>query len=413
MSTMGFFTENVFLRRTLLMLLFLAGLLIRLPHLNETPRNYWTMKQYRSALLARALFFNASTDVPAWRKEAANAARMSYSEPPLLEMLAAKGYGLLGSEQFWCFRILTIGAWLLGGWFLWLLGRRLLTDVAALVSVVVYLFLSFGVIVSRSFQCDALMLCALIGSILGIVHYFERPGVVRCLLCTLVSALAIFIKPGSNQFTIFLVYGFLALKQQGVGGALKDGKNWLFAFVALLPAVAYTLWNIMANGYLMFCLNSNFVPQWFFSIYFWRGWLAQLLSILGLLLLVLGMLGLFVAKGLPRHVLWAWIGGYVLQCFLTSLTTPSHDYWHLQFVPLIALGLGALSLPIGSFMARRWGPVMCRTVFGVLLLSYAIFNMGKALRWYAATGPSDYVRISREIGSVVNHSTKTICFDYD
>ena len=413
MSTMGFFTENVFLRRTLLMLLFLAGLLIRLPHLNETPRNYWTMKQYRSALLARALFFNASTDVPAWRKEAANAARMSYSEPPLLEMLAAKGYGLLGSEQFWCFRILTIGAWLLGGWFLWLLGRRLLTDVAALVSVVVYLFLSFGVIVSRSFQCDALMLCALIGSILGVVHYFERPGVVRCLLCALVSALAIFIKPGSNQFTIFLVYGFLALKQQGGGGALKDGKNWLFAFVALLPAVAYTLWNISSNGYLMFCLSVNFIPSWFLKIYFWRGWAAQLLSMLGPVVLVPGLVGLMLAKDVSRSVLWAWGGGYVLQCFLTTQTTPSHDYWHLQAVPLAALGLGALSSSAWSFMERKWGSARGRVVFGFLLLTYAAFNIGETLRWYAATGPSDFAPMAREIGEAVRHSTRTVYLDYD
>lgn len=407
---MGFL---IFLKRTGLMLLFLAALMIRLPHLNEAPRDFWTMKQYRSAVLARAFFFSATPDVPAWRKEAVDAARMSYSEPPLLEMLAAKGYGFVGSEQFRCFRIITMAAWLLGGVFLWLLGKRLFSDVAALVGVVVYLFLPFGVVVSRSFQCDALMVCALIGSILSMVIYFEKPGFSRWLVCALASSLAVFIKPGSNQFTVFMIYGFLALKQKGLSGAVKDGKNWLFVCVALLPAVVYTLWNILSSGYLMLCLNSNFVPQWFLTLYFWRGWLAQLLSVLGPVLLLLGVIGLAVVKGRPRLVLWAWGAGYVLQCFLTSLTTPSHDYWHLQVVPLIALGFGFIGDQAGTWVDRRWGSVWRRGTLGLLVLCIILVTSYKTIAAYASVGPSDYASITGEIGEAVNHSTRTVYLDYD
>jgi len=83
--------------------------------------------------------------------------RVAELEPPILESAVAAGYLLAGEENFAVARVLNALIWALGGWALYALIARVASPLAALIGLAYYLALPFGVIASRSFQPDALM----------------------------------------------------------------------------------------------------------------------------------------------------------------------------------------------------------------------------------------------------------------
>lgn len=398
----------------LLLVLFCAGACaVRAYRFNETPSEFWTVRQYRGALLARAMYFEGNPDIPAWRKEVAEANRPLIRELPFLEWAAAHGYRAVGSEQFAIPRAITVAAWVVGGVFLFLLARRWMVEAGALSGAAYYLFLPFGIEASRSFQPDPLMVGGVLAGLLLIVRYFERSTTLRWWAAALVSSSAILIKPGASQFSLFAVYGVLAVTGQGWRTALLDRRNWLFPVVCVLPAAGFAFWSLRAGGDLQSHFSLNFLPHWLATLYFWKGWAGVLLRVLGLPALVLAVVGVLLLRGRGLAFVLAWGCGYVLQCFLTTYTTPSHDYWHLQVIPLAALGLARASEPFWLRVRRRWAfaPTWILLAFG---LAWPLASPREAPWKRAPSGPTpDYVGLCKAIGEAVQHSTNTVFLDYD
>lgn len=71
-----------------------------------------------------------------------------------MESVAAAGYHLLGGERIWLGGTVSSVLWLLGGACLFLLARRLASDLAAGVAVAFYLFAPYAIAASRTFQPD-------------------------------------------------------------------------------------------------------------------------------------------------------------------------------------------------------------------------------------------------------------------
>ena len=79
-----FFPRKGFLRVLLLGLLFAGASGIRLYHIGDPPLDFHPTRQYRSALLARAIYFNTSSSVTKQDKMVAWAAKPGVLEPPLI-----------------------------------------------------------------------------------------------------------------------------------------------------------------------------------------------------------------------------------------------------------------------------------------------------------------------------------------
>ena len=60
-------------------------------------------REYRSALIARAYYFEMAGDVPQWRRDVASASmeRQGILEPPVMELLVALTYRVVGGEHLW------------------------------------------------------------------------------------------------------------------------------------------------------------------------------------------------------------------------------------------------------------------------------------------------------------------------
>src|SRR5690606_25162587 len=136
-------------------------------------------------------------DVPEWRREMASelVARQPILEPPVTEWMASVLYRIAGREDMRLGRILTIAFWLVGGVFLFQLARRLVGTDAAVLALGYYLFLPLAVLLSRSFQADALMMTLFIASLLAIVRHHQAPSGAHLAIAAIASALTLLYRP--------------------------------------------------------------------------------------------------------------------------------------------------------------------------------------------------------------------------
>jgi hypothetical protein len=176
----------------------------------------------------------------------------------------------------------------------------------------------------------------------------------------------------------------------------------------------YFILQMTHAGSLPGILSGNFVPALYTTVYFWRAWAGNLIDVLGVPALILGSVGLLLLPaGLPRALVGGLAAGYVAQCLFTNLTTAMHEYWHLQVLPLTALGLGALSAPVWSNLARAVPGKVLNAVAPFVAVAWFILSLRGALWIEEDYQGDDLPSIAMEIGDAVNHSTSTVFLDYN
>ena len=146
------------LEKLVIFLVFLLGTGIRLYELKQPPLDFHLTRQLRSALIARAVYFQLKPDLsPQLVKQATDLANLEIYEPPVFENIVGFTYYLIGSEQVWIARIYLALFWAIGGLALWGVLKRYASRLAVIISLCFYFFLPFSVIASRSFQPDPWM----------------------------------------------------------------------------------------------------------------------------------------------------------------------------------------------------------------------------------------------------------------
>ena len=114
------------LTTALLVVLFVAGLGIRLYDLTDLPNDFYMVRQYHSLVIARGMYYAHLTTVPAWQRSMAVAQWKGEGliEPPIMESIVALTYNLTG-VQTWMGRLYASLFWLIGGFAIWLLAKEM------------------------------------------------------------------------------------------------------------------------------------------------------------------------------------------------------------------------------------------------------------------------------------------------
>src|SRR6187402_1758272 len=135
----------------LLAMLMITALAIRTPQLAQPIVRFHPTRHYRSAVLARACYYDHAPGIPAWAKAVADANRVMQpaGEPPVMEWLACRAYLALGHENILIPRALAALAWVAGAIPLWSIAVRIASPAGAGLAAAVYLFLPYGVVASR------------------------------------------------------------------------------------------------------------------------------------------------------------------------------------------------------------------------------------------------------------------------
>lgn len=322
-----------------LVLLLTLGGILRLVNLNAPPMDFQPTRQMRNSLVARAIYFDALPRADPQKVALAESFRRAVGqyEPPIMEWMVGHAFLLTGGETFAVPRILGTVFWLAAGLALFGLARRIASPVAALASLAYYLVLPFAVQASRSFQPDPLMTASFVGGLYFIYRWTEEQKWEWAILAAVLAGFAILVK-------VVIVFLIAAVAVAAVLLALgrrfwRSAQVWTMFGVMTLPAFAYYVLGTPGRSTEYFFAWTVDLVRLIGSVHFYADWLGFVGSLFGLTIVFLSLLGTLLAPPRGRWLLLSLWLGY----FIYGLTLPfqmvTHSYYHIQLVPLVALGL--------------------------------------------------------------------------
>lgn len=387
--------------------IFLLGFAIRLYHIGTPPLDFEPERQYHSFILARNYFLQNSNAVPEWRKKLWHqiASEEYVREPPILEHSIAGLYHITGKEKFWIARSLSVVFWLAGGWILFRLLKHLVGIEGAAFALVFYLFNPFGILASRAFMPDPLMILLTLLTISSLAKYHVNPTG-SCIWSAVLTGVASLVKPFC-LVPLFITFFFLTLHKHHKDLRKIFSNLLLFCLIAALIVLPYYLAGLLPqNGFLKGYADQNFMPQLWFKAYFWGGWFDCIRLSVGYVPFILGLIGILLAKKNTLRVLLLglWVGYF---CFglIFAYSTHSQDYYHIILIPIVALSWA----PVGRAIFKSISFVDHKVFAAILLFAIAASLHETRTRWkaiqdYAQTEISSAV----EIGKTLNHTSDVI-----
>ncbi len=354
----------------IVMLAFALGLGIRLFDLTDLPLDFNPTRQLFSAIKARGMYYQYADGVPDWQREMAVVQWQAKAdvEPPVIETLTAGLYLLFG-EHLWFGRLIASLAWLLGGLALYALARRIASADGALVALLYYLFLDFGVIASRSFQPDPLMIGLTLSALWAFERWLEARSWKWTVAAGLLAGTAIFVK---NVAVFPLLGGFalMLLWTRGWKAAFKDSQAWTLALLTALPTAIYMVYGLYISKDVELAVGLRFFPSLWVDPGFYVRWKNIVSNTLGFGPFLLALLGVFLARaGRERALLLGTLLGYLAYGFALSYHISTHNYYQLPLIVFISLSLAVVGKTLFQALAQVNGQCpWARLAVGAILL---------------------------------------------
>jgi 4-amino-4-deoxy-L-arabinose transferase-like glycosyltransferase len=394
-------------------LIFLVGLGVRLYDLDDPPLDFHPTRQMHSALIARGMYFEQRSDIPAWQREMAVAQwRMEGEiEPQLFEQVTAWAYGLAGAADLRIPRVISIFFWLVGGVFLTWLAIDLVGWGGALAAAWFFLLWPYGVLASRAFQPEPALVSLMVLAIWSGVRWQRRVGWGWAVATGLLAGAAIYIKVVA-AFFIGPALLVLTLSRGGLR-RFRDPQVWLVAVLALLPYGFYHIYGVYIRGSLISQFSLRFFPQMWVDPAFYLRWISNLGRVLPFELLVAAALGCFLIRR-PEHralLLAQWVGYFIYGMVLPHHIS-THDYYHLLLFPTLALGFsGVADVVFRNLQKPGW---LARMAAVGALLAVMVTNGYNARSQLKRFDAGKQARALSEIGTLLGRgaSVTALVSDY-
>lgn len=377
----------------LLIFLFLAGFGLRMVDLTDPPLDFHPARQMRAAIIARGMYAQDQASCPAilswlnadqWegvdstvkdpsrRQTAVDMWHsMAIYEPQIFERLVASTYCLLGVEVLWVSRLYSALFWVLGGLPLFWLARRATSWQGGVLALAFYLFLPFGVIASRSFQPDPLMVSLTLWSAYSAYRWSESKSWSWVAWTGIFSGLAVLIKaPAAFQVGLMLL--FTVLSTWNVNQAVRQPQVWVVALLSItIPAIFYlVLKEGGTSGYLEFWSAS--FSKMIFEPGFYVRWLVFLKqNVVELSLFFAGLVGAVLLHSRARAIAFGLWLGYAIYGLVLPYLISTHDYYSLPLIPAIALSLAPFASLVLKAVSRQ--PKAWQGFFYLLLVLMIAF----------------------------------------
>jgi 4-amino-4-deoxy-L-arabinose transferase-like glycosyltransferase len=307
-------------------------------------------RQLRNALVARAIYYDALPSARPDARESAESFRRAVGryEPAIVESIVAYTFMVTGGESFAVARVYGALFWLLAGLALFDLVRRMTSPTAALIALAYFLVLPFGVQASRSFQPDPLMTSAFVNGLYFMYRWGEEPGWRWALLAAFFSGFAVLVK----VVIVFLVApAAIAMVLFALGRRFwRSSQVWVMFVLMTVPAFAYYVAGHPGRSTEYFFAWTVDLIKLVGSPHFYADWLGYVGSLLGLTVLLLALVGTFLAPPRGRLLLLALWLGYLLYGLVLPFQMFTHSYYHIQLIPVVAIGLG----PVAELVVQRF-----------------------------------------------------------
>ncbi len=413
-SSHSFFASSRLTLVITLLLLFSFGLGIRLYELTNPPLDFHPSRQLLSALKARGMYFQTLPGVPDWQKKMAVQQWKTRAEvePEVFEHLVAFTYRFTG-EQLWVSRVYSSIFWLVGAVFLFLLVWELISVEGAVISVAYFLFFPYAVIASRSFQPDPLMVTLIIMFWWLVVRWTRAQTWGWALLAGLVGGFAIYIKFVAAFFVVSAALGS-TLGQFSLRDLLRKPQTWVMAALGVIPTAAYLYYGIVLHGFLGRQFDGRFIPSLLLSPLNYVQWASMANMAAGGVAIMLGLLGLlFIREKRVRIFLLSLWGAYILFGLFFDYHIATHDYYHLPFIPLVAISLAPLADSLigrlAELTSQRWLRIAAYGIlaYGLLITLWNIRSQMKAVDYRPQAA------MWAEIGAKLDHGPNVVALTQD
>jgi hypothetical protein len=399
--------------RTLLVVtliaLFSAAALVRVCAHQLQPSRILGERQYRSAAIARAYYFESAESVPDWRRRVASTiAQRESLEPPVTEYLTAVIYRVIGEESLNVARVLSSLFWLVGGVFLFAVAVKIVPLDSALMSLTYYLFVPFGIVISISILPEPLMIMMIAFSLFLQVRYFEKPTRFALVSAAVISGLAALIKP----FCLFALFGSfvaMAIQKRGRLRALVAGDVFTFMMVVGAVGASYYIYAISDGDFLGDDFQSIFLPYLYLEPQHWIRWLLYAANAVGYAPLVAAVLGiLFVPKGRPRALISGLCIGYLLFCLIYTVRVSFSSHCHLQLLIAVAFVLGPLVATVVNGVLRAGAQGYGLTLLTAAFILAVVLSLADSRNRLNSYHELESPQTAAAIGKIVKHSISTV-----
>ena len=395
------------LTTVLLVVLFVAGLGIRLYDLTDLPNDFYMVRQYHSLVIARGMYYAHLTTVLAWQRAMAVAEWKGEGliEPPIMEGIVALTYNLTG-VQAWMGRLYASLFWLIGGFAIWLLAKEMSMRYGGIIALAYFLFVPFAVSVSRAFLPDSLMVAMIAWSLWALYRWEKQRTWKLAILAGILTGLTIFIKSVA-VFPLLGAAAGLVISRASWKRIFADKQTWVVAGITAIPTVIYYIYGLKyANLSDQFALrffpsywkDPSFYGRWLFMAAGFAGFAAMFAALVGILLFLTNR-ERFIAIGL-------WVG-YIAYGFTFPYNFITHDYYHLPIILVVAFGL----IPAADFLVRsvmeKNGWIWKAAFVGIVLFGVAM-QMWVSRNTMAAVNYRADIAYYQNLGNLIGHDKKVI-----
>jgi len=412
-SNSSFFASSRLTLILSLVILFSLGLAVRLYDVTDLPLDFHPTRQLLSELKARGMYYQIEGGVPEWQRKMAIQQWKSKAEvePEVFEQLVALTYRWTG-VQIWVARAYASLFWLVGGLFLFMLVRDLISPDGAIVAAAYFVFLPYAVFASRSFQPDVLMIMLVICFWWLVMRWAKTEGWAWAILAGLVGGLAIYVKFVAAFFVIGAALG------AALGSAdwklFRKPQTWAMVALGILPAAIYIYYGVVERSFLGRQFSGRFLPALLLSPLNYLQWSSLADMAAGGLAIAFGLVGLLLARDRRvRAFLGAlWIS-YVVFGLVFDYHVATHDYYHLPLIAIVAVSLAPLAGLVLSSMGSAIPRAGARLAVAVVLL-YAVLAAAWSVReQLKAIDYRPQVQMWAQIGDQLRHGPNVVALTQD
>jgi 4-amino-4-deoxy-L-arabinose transferase-like glycosyltransferase len=207
----------------------------------------------------------------------------------------------------------------------------------------------------------------------------------NAILAGLVGGLAIFIKLSAVFFVIGAALG-LALWRYSLRDLLRNGQVWLIAILGALPGTLYLIYGLFIEGGLGNQFSGRFIPSLLVSPLNYVQWMTKVDKTTGGIFVMLALLGFFLTRdNRLRSFMFGLWGGYLVYSFFFNYLVASHDYYHLPFIPIVAVSLSPLAgwfssqLTESTVQGRQRTAAYAILMLGLVMVVWNVRNQMKAV----------------------------------
>jgi hypothetical protein len=387
--------------------LFIAALGIRLYDLTDLPNDFYMTRQYRSLLIARGMYYQHLTTIPDWQRSMAVAQWKAQGliEPQIMESLVALTYNLTG-VQVWVGRLYASLFWLAGGIAIWLLAKEMSMRAGGIIALAYFLFVPFGVTVSRAFLPDPLMVTMIAWSLWALYRWEKYRTWKLAILAGILTGMTIFVKSVA-VFPLLGAAAGLVISRASWKRIFTDKQTWLVAGITIVPTIIYYVYGFLTSNlgsqfglrfFPSYWTDPSFYGRWIFMAAGFAGFAAMFAALVGILLYPNNRQR-FIAIGL-------WVG-YIAYGLTFPYHFITHDYYHLPILLVVAFGL----IPVADYLVRelfeKKGWVWRAGFVGILMIGVAMQMWGSRNSMATSNYRAD-IAYYQNLGMVIGHDKKII-----